>query len=110
MIQTAMELRYHSYNEAIQAALDWLRDRNVQLDEAFEAKMGGFGMRSLDRSGGYRIEFDDRSHAHINVWSPGQKGPHYRFPGNDRSVRALWRQLFFWDRGLQYRSRRDQRL
>jgi len=41
-----------NYNDAIRDirdALDWLRSRQVPLDEAFEAKMGAFGMRSLDR-------------------------------------------------------------
>src|SRR3954467_8707697 len=108
--RTRMELRFTNYNDAIQAALDWLRARNVPLDEVFEAKMGGFGMRSLDRSGGYRIEFDAPHRAHINVWAHAEKGPHYTFPGNERSVRTLWRQLFFWDPAVKYRSRRDQNL
>ncbi len=104
-----MQLAFTNYNDAIRAALDWLRSQGVQLDEAFEAKMGGFGMRSLDRSGGYRLEFDDRSQAHINVWSHGQKGPHYRFPGNEKAVRSLWRQLYFWDPKLKWRSQEDQK-
>ena len=71
-----METRqFKNYNDAIRAALDWLRDQRVQLDEAFEAKMGGFGMRSFDGSGGYRIEFDARSQAHVNVWSHSKRGP-----------------------------------
>jgi hypothetical protein len=64
-------------------------------------------MRSEDGSGGYRIECDLRSQAHINVWSHNQKGPHYLFPGNDSSVRSLWRQLYFWDSKLKRRSRQD---
>ena len=55
--------QFTNYNDAIRAALDWLRVQKVQLDDAFEAKMGGFGMRSLDGSGGYRVEFDVRSQA-----------------------------------------------
>jgi hypothetical protein len=93
-----------SYNDAIRAALAWLRDRRVRLEEAFETRMDSFGMRSLDRSGGYRLEFDHRSRAHINVWSHSEKGPHYRFPGNQLTVHALWRQLYYWDPNLKRRS------
>ena len=103
-----METRnFINYNEAVRAALDWLRDEQVILDEAFEAKMGGFGMRSFDGSGGYRIEFDQRSQAHVNVWSHSRKGPHYVFPGNESAVRSLWRQLYFWDPRLRRRSQTD---
>jgi hypothetical protein len=99
---------FANYNEAIRAALDWLRLQNVALDEAFEAK-GGFGIRTSDGSGGYRIEFDDRSHAHINVWCHSRKGPHYAFPGNENSVRSVWRQLFYWDPKLKRRSQQDHK-
>jgi hypothetical protein len=107
-MEDEMEMRqFKNYNDAIRATLDWLRDQKVQLEEAFEAKMGGFGMRSLDGTGGYRVEFDNRSQAHINVWSHSQKGPHYSFPGNDAAVRSLWRQLYYWDPKLKRRSERD---
>lgn len=105
-----MELLFANYNDAIRAALDWLQSRRVHLEEAFEAKMGGFGMRSFDRSGGYRVEFDDRSQAHINVWSHGLKGPHYKFPGNEKAVRSLWRQMYYWDPRLKRRSQEDQEI
>ncbi len=98
---------YNNYNEAIRAALDWLRDHGVQLEEAFETRRDSFGMRSLNRSGGYRLEFDERNQAHINVWCHGQKGPHYRFPGNELAVRALWRQLYYWDPRLNLRMQDD---
>jgi len=93
-----------TYDEAIQAALDWLRIRNVKLEEAFETRMKSFGMRSLDGSAGYRLEFDDRSQAHINVWCHGDKGPHYLFPGNEQAVKSLWRQLYYWDPKLKRRT------
>jgi hypothetical protein len=104
-----MEVKmFANYNDAILSALDWLRGQKVELEEAFESRMGGFGMRSLDRSGGYRVEFDDRSRAHVNVWCHGQKGPHYTFPGNRDAVISLWRQLYFWDPKLKRRSQQDQ--
>jgi hypothetical protein len=89
------------YGDAIEAALAWLRERKItQLDEPFESRLGGFGMRTRDQSAGYRIEFDSRSGAHINVWCGHEKGPHYVFPGNENAVRAKYRQLYWWDPNL----------
>jgi|SRR4051812_23105896 hypothetical protein len=102
-----MEIKtFITYNDAINAALDWLRYQKVPLDEAFEAK-GGFGMRTVNGSGGYRVEFDRRNEAHINVWCHSCKGPHYRFTGNEAAVRSLWRQLFYWDPKLKRRGQQD---
>lgn len=98
---------FKSFDGAIRAALDWLRSQGVGLEEAFEAKFGGFGMRSLDGSGGYRIEFDARRKAHINVWCHRQRGPHLCFPGNEFAVRSVFRQLFYWDPKLKRRSDED---
>src|SRR5664280_689558 len=106
--QEVLETKHFTnYNDAIGAALVWLRGHGVQLEEAFEARMGGFGMRTLDGSGGYRVEFDDSSQAHINVWCHRQKGPHYIFPGNRNAVQSLWRQLYYWDPKLKRRSQQD---
>lgn len=94
-----------NFDQAIKAALAWLHANGVtHLDEAYESRRGGFGMRTLDRSGGYRIEFDDRSQAHINVWSHHAHGPHLHFPGNENVVKSLWRQLFYWDPRLKRRG------
>ena len=103
--------RWASYHEAITKALEWLKVHGAGvLDEAFEAKFGGFGMRTIDGSSGYRLEFDDvRSGAHINVWSRRLKGPHYTFPGNKADVQAKWRQLFWWDPRVKRRSSQDQK-
>ena len=100
-------VNFVNFNDAIRAALDWLADHKVKLDEAYESKSKSFGMRSFDRTGGYRVEFDDRSSAHINVWCHGQKGPHFTFPGNAQAVCALWRQLYFWDPNLKLRCHEE---
>ena len=99
-----------TYGEAIELALKWLAKHHVQLEEAYEARRGGFGMRSADRSGGYRIEFSIDHGNHINVWCHYEKGPHYLFPGNEQVVRTLWRQLFFWDPNLKRRSDEDSEI
>jgi hypothetical protein len=69
LTEDAMETQpSNTYGDAITAALDWLKLRGVtNLDEAFEARSGGFGMRTADGSSGYRLEFDSRVGAHINV-------------------------------------------
>ena len=95
--------RFINYGLAIAAALEWLKTRGAILDEAYESKYG-FGMRNYDASAGYRIEFDNRSGPHINVWFHKIKGPHFVFPGNENDVRAKWRQLFWWDPRLRRRS------
>ena len=92
------------YGEAIAAALEWLKPRKAApLVEPFESRLGGFGMRTHDESAGYRIEFDARSQANINVWCGHEKGPHYIFHGNEQAVRTKWRQLFLWDTKLKRR-------
>lgn len=102
-----------SFGEAIKAALRWLRMHGVtSLDVPFEGKFGSFGMRTSDRSAGYRIEVHPippgkEFEAHINVWWRHFKGPHYVFPGNERAVKSLWRQLFLWDPKLQRSMRKD---
>ncbi len=97
--------RYTNFNEAIRAALAWLQSEGAtQLDEAYEARRGTFGMRTLDKSAGYRVEFDEPSSAHINVWSHNKHGPHFQFPGNAQAVKAVWRQLFYWDPKLKRKT------
>jgi len=103
--------QFNTYGDAIEAALDWLRVRGVtNLDEAFEAKFGGFEIRSADSSSGYRLEFDHRSGPHINVWHHKVPGSHFTFRGNEQDVRAKWRQLFWWDPKVKRRSNLDSRI
>ena len=97
--------QYINFGEAIKRVLAWLAENGVtQLDEAYEAKLGGFGMRTFDKSAGYRIEFDVRSGAHINTWCHSKHGPHCAFPGNEKAVKSIWRLLFYWDTKLIRRT------
>ncbi|UCD63989.1 MAG: hypothetical protein JSW34_00755 [Candidatus Zixiibacteriota bacterium] len=93
-----METReYPNFASAMRAALDWLAQNGVKvLDAPFRSKMGTYGMQSKDKRSYYRIEFDQRSGAHINVQAKGKKGPHFVFDGNESEVRSRWRQLFLW--------------
>ena len=109
-----------TFNQAMTKALDWLRARDVVLEETYHserttsagANAEQYGMRSADGSGGYRIEFHEvkmstgspRAVAHINVWAPkatGKSKDHYFFHGNEQSVKTLWGVLFKWDPRLQ---------
>jgi hypothetical protein len=100
-----MEIRrVNTFNNAITAALAWLKTYGVTtLDEAFRARSGSFGMRTATGSSGYRLEFDSPTGAHIHVWLHKLKGSYYVFMGNEPDVWAKWRQLFWWDSKLKMR-------
>ncbi len=100
-----MREQFNSYSEAITAALKWLNEHGVSnFDEVYESR-NGFGMKTYGGGSGYRLEFDQRSGAHINVWHHKIKGPHFLFPGNEQDVRAKWRQLFWWNPRLKRHDR-----
>ena len=48
----------------------------------------------FEGGGFYRIEFDARSGAHINVGVGKVKGPHIQFEGGQKTVNKLIRRLF----------------
>ncbi len=87
---------FKNFNDAQRAAQSWLKTRgfNPAMAERSVSKFTGEvnGMKA-DRTG-FRIEFDARNGAHINVFSGKEKGPHFLFPGNDNSVKSILRQLF----------------
>ena len=51
------------------------------------------GMKTADGKAGFRIEFDERNGAHINVWSGKEKGPHFTFDGDQASVNRIVKQF-----------------
>lgn len=46
-------------------------------------------MTTANGKTGFRIEFDERSGAHINVFSGKLKGPHFQFNGNQNTVNKI---------------------
>ncbi len=48
-------------------------------------------MQTADGKTGFRVEYDERSKAHINVWSSKNKGPHYLFDASKKTVLKLIR-------------------
>ena len=93
-------IRVRSHNEGMQHALSWLEERGESLTQPNAGRFGWQkgrpnGMLSADGSAGWRLEFDARSGAHLNIWSGKEKGPHIIIEGmGENDVLAVLRQLF----------------
>ncbi len=86
------------YEKARNKALKWLRDRGFKADKVNLGKFGPnkgmpIGMTTADGRTGFRVEFDERSGAHINVFNRKEKGPHFGFDGNENSVNKIVRRF-----------------
>ncbi|MEV6644325.1 polymorphic toxin-type HINT domain-containing protein [Amycolatopsis sp. NPDC051371] len=84
------------YNQAINKALAWLDERGFVAERPTIGKFGTIagqpvGMQTADGKTGFRVEFDERSGAHINVWSGKEKGPHFTFGAGESTVTKLQR-------------------
>ncbi|MEU6278961.1 RHS repeat-associated core domain-containing protein [Streptomyces sp. NPDC047028] len=82
------------FNQARNQALDWLSSRGFKADKVTLGKFGTIkgkpiGMQTANGKVGFRIEFDDRSGAHINVWAGKEKGPHFQFKATEETVTKL---------------------
>jgi Domain of unknown function (DUF4157) len=87
-------LNFASYEQAWNAALKWLEKRGFKAEKKVLGKFGDskgvpIGMQTSDGSVGFRVEFDDRNGAHLNVWAGKEKGPHYLFPGSKKLVETI---------------------
>ena len=86
------------FNQARNEALEWLASRGFKAELATLGKFGAnkgkpIGMRTADGSVGFRVEYDERSGAHINVWSGKEKGDHIKFNGTQALVDKLVKQF-----------------
>ncbi len=89
---------FGDYNRARNAALEWLQERGFRAEAKSLAGVGPnegrpIGMMTADGKTGFRVEFDERNGAHINVWSGKDKGLgrgngsyHYRFDATEKTV------------------------
>lgn len=50
-------------------------------------------MKTADGSVGFRVEYDARNGAHINVWAGKEKGPHFTFEGSQSKVDQIVKQF-----------------
>ncbi|MGW9479231.1 polymorphic toxin-type HINT domain-containing protein [Saccharomonospora azurea] len=84
------------FNQARNRALGWLVPRGFKAEKV---KLGRFrqiegkpvGMQTANNKVGFRIEFDERSGAHINVWAGKEKGSHFQFNATEATVAKLQR-------------------
>ena len=75
-------------------ALAWLEERGFKAEKPTIGRFRDIqgkpiGMQTVDGKTGFRIEFDERSGAHINVWSGKEKGPHFTFDASESTVTKL---------------------
>jgi RHS repeat-associated protein len=89
---------FKDFNQARNAAMEWLRARGFKAEQATLGKFGEnagkpIGMKSADGSVGFRVEYDARNGAHINVWAGKEKGPHFTFEGNQSMVDQIVKQF-----------------
>ena len=89
------------FNTAIQNALEWLRSQGIDVGKPTGTFTGKFGPNKgksigvrFEGGGYYRIEFDARSGAHINVGTGKVKGPHIQFEGNEKTVNKMISRFF----------------
>ncbi|WP_339467196.1 RHS repeat-associated core domain-containing protein, partial [Pseudomonas sp. EL_65y_Pfl1_R83] len=83
--------RSSTYEQASNKALEWLLENGFRAEKPtigkFPPRIGEpVGMQTIDGKTGYRVEHDERSGAHINVWSAKKKGPHYLFDASSKTV------------------------
>jgi hypothetical protein len=89
--QTKSSHIFEDYNQARNAAIEWLEQRGFKAETETLGRFGDtkgkpIGMQTSDGKKGFRVEFDDRNGAHINVWNGKEKGPHFLFKGTKEDV------------------------
>ena len=87
-------LEFEHFEQARNAALEWLESNGFKAEKPTIGKFGtnagkNVGMQTADGKTGYRIEYDERSGAHINVWSGKKPAPHYLFNASEKTVLKL---------------------
>jgi RHS repeat-associated protein len=83
-----------TYEQALNKALVWLLENNFRAEIPKPGKFGKrkgdpIGMQTSDRQTGFRVEYDQNSGAHINVWTHKKNGPHFTFEGDEKLVIQL---------------------
>ncbi|HEY4436792.1 MAG TPA: PAAR-like domain-containing protein [Lelliottia sp.] len=77
-----------SFEQAMNKALQWLEAKDFKAERVNTGKFGAtkgkaVGMTTADGKTGFRVEYDERSGAHINVFSGKEKGEHYQFDATE---------------------------
>ncbi|MGY2366556.1 RHS repeat-associated core domain-containing protein, partial [Pseudomonas azotoformans] len=92
--EVSRSYRSSTYEQASNKALEWLFENDFRAEKPTMGRFGPrkgepVGVQTADGKTGYRVEYDDRSGAHINVWSGKKKGPHYQFDASPKTVLQL---------------------
>ena len=92
------DLSFDDYNQARNAALDWLKKEGFKAETQVIGKFGPnkgkpIGMATANGRVGFRVEFTPSQGAHINLWSGKKKGPHIFFEGNQKMVNKIIRRF-----------------
>ena len=82
------------FNQAMNQVLEWLESRSFRAEAATLGRFGKrkgmpVGMQTSNGKVGFRVEFDERSGAYINVWAGKEKGPHFQFAGSEKTVERI---------------------
>lgn len=85
------DLHFEDFERARNEALEWLEKRGFKAEQPTLGKFGAHkglpvGMKTNTGNIGFRIEFDERSGAHINVFAGKEKGPHFIFNATEKTV------------------------
>jgi hypothetical protein len=85
---------YQDYDQARNAALKWLDGQGFKAEKQVLGKFGtsegkAIGMKNGNGNIGFRVEYDARSGAHINVFSGKLKGPHFQFNASEKTVNQI---------------------
>ncbi|PJK11255.1 hypothetical protein CO608_02010 [Lysobacteraceae bacterium NML08-0793] len=93
---SAKVIKFDTFEQAMNAAMDWLEKRGFKAEKTRFGKFGNIkdkpvGMQTADGKCHFRIEFDDRHGAHINVQAGKEKGSHFVFKASEKTVTKIQR-------------------
>jgi RHS repeat-associated protein len=87
------DLSHHSkeFSGALSKAVAWLDGHGFSAAKVNYGKFGDnagkpIGMQTLDGKVGFRVEYDERHGAHINVWAGKEKGRPFTFDASSKTV------------------------
>lgn len=82
------------FNQPMHEALGWLLAGGFRAEVPTIGKFGStagrpIGMQTADGKVGFRVEFDARNGAHINVVAGKERGPHFTFAASEATVERI---------------------
>lgn len=62
---------------------------SAELKQQKERQLVWKGKNTDGKNSGFRVEYDEKNGAHINVFSGKEKGPHFTFPATEKTVSKI---------------------